>query len=124
MLSLALWLTPKAEGFNTHTELGLPPCDFFSRTGIPCPTCGCTTAVTNFAHGHLLRSFLTQPFGFLVAALATALVPLSLIGLATGKWRGPSTFWIAWHWRTWTYGGIIYILAAWGFKIWMVKSGF
>jgi hypothetical protein len=124
MLAIAVWLTPKAEGFNTHTELGLAPCEWFERTGIPCPTCGCTTAVAHFAHGHILRSFITQPFGFLVALLATALVPLTLVGVVTGKWRGPSMFWLGWHWKWWTYGGIIYLAAAWLFKICAVKMGF
>src|ERR1043165_7524101 len=82
MLGIALYLKPDPLhlGAGTHQQLGLPPCGFFQTTGIPCPTCGCTTAVTWFAHASPLKSFLTQPFGFAVALLAALLVPPSLWG--------------------------------------------
>ena len=96
MLGIGLWLSPNnnpvaggpAAGTGSHEELGLPPCGFLATTGYPCPTCGCTTAVSNFSHGHILRSFLTQPFGFAVALLAAALLSPSHCGdasVASGK---------------------------------------
>ena len=117
MLSVGFALTPNNKGVGTHHQLGLPPCGFLTATGIPCPTCGCTTAVSNFAHGRLISSFTTQPFGFLVGLLAACVVPLSLIGMATGRWLGPTPFWLSWHWRWWVYGGLMYLLVAWIFKI-------
>jgi hypothetical protein len=36
--------------------------------GLPCPTCGATTAACHLVHGNLLAAFATQPFGAAVAA--------------------------------------------------------
>jgi hypothetical protein len=124
MLSVAHFLTPDGRGMETHRQLGLPPCGFYLTTGLPCPTCGCTTAVSRFAHGQLLASFLTQPFGFLVGLLAVILVPLTAIGIVAGRWLGPSMFTLNWYWRLWLFGGMGWIAGAWIYKILIVKSGF
>jgi hypothetical protein len=29
----------------THTQLGMPPCNFVVMTGKPCPACGMTTGI-------------------------------------------------------------------------------
>ena len=60
----------------------------------------------------------------LVALVATLLTPLSVFGMATGRWIGPSVFWLSWHWRTWVYGGLAYLVLAWGYKAIMVKMGY
>jgi hypothetical protein len=123
MLGIGMWLRPDAHGTGTHQQLGLPPCGWYETWGFPCMTCGCTTAVSHFAHGQLLASFITQPFGFTVALVAAILVPLTLIGVVTGKWRGPSMFTLNWYWRYWLYGGLTILLAAWVYKVWAVKHG-
>ena len=51
MLGIGLYLKPSTKGLATHTQLGLPPCGFYTEYGWPCPTCGYTTAVTHVAHG-------------------------------------------------------------------------
>ena len=119
MMALALYLHPDpfGIGMGTHQELGLPPCGWQQHLGIPCPTCGCTTAVSYFAHAHPLKSFLTQPFGFAVALIATLLLPLTLWGIVTGQWKGPSTFKLAWYWPWWTYGSIALLALAWVYKL-------
>ena len=117
MLGMGLYLTPSADGVGTHQQLNLPPCGWLSTLGFPCPTCGCTTAVSYLSHGHLIRSFLTQPFGFTVGLLGAVLVPLTLVGMATGKWIGPSMFWLGWHWRYWVFGTLAVLILAWGYKI-------
>ena len=101
MLGVALYLRPDpfGTGTGTHQQLGLAPCNWQQTLGIPCPTCGCTTAVAYFAHAHPLKSFLTQPFGFAVALLATLLLPLTFWGLLTGQWKGPSMFTLGWYWQ-------------------------
>jgi len=113
----------KYPGTGAHEQLGLPACGMLELSGYPCPTCGCTTAVSFFAHGHLIQSFLTQPFGFAVALLAALLVPLTLIGVTTGKWVGPSMFWINWHWQYWVFGGIGTLLLGWVYKIIIIRMG-
>jgi hypothetical protein len=123
MLGIALWLKPSSHGIETHTQLGLMPCGFFRITGMPCPTCGCTTAVSHFAHGNLAMSLFTQPFGFYVALVATLMIPLTAVGIVTGRWKGPSMFWLSWYWRAWVFGSILILVASWLYKIWLIKSG-
>lgn len=67
-------LEPDAKGYDTHTQLGLQPCGWPVVHGMPCPTCGCTTAACHLVHGSFVDAFVTQPFG---AALA-------LVGLLLG----------------------------------------
>ena len=38
-------------------------------TGIPCPSCGTTTAMIEFIHGNFLSSLLINPFGLLMMAV-------------------------------------------------------
>jgi hypothetical protein len=71
VLLIAAWLRPDPRGLGTHQQLGLAACAFQERTGLPCPSCGFTTAFSYFAHGRLLASFAAQPMGALLA-LATA----------------------------------------------------
>jgi hypothetical protein len=130
MLGIGLYLTPNnnqvaggpTAGTGTHQQLGMPPCGFLQTFGYPCPTCGCTTAVSNFAHGHVLRSFLTQPFGFAVALVAFALLPLTFWGFVSGSWKGPSMFWLSWYWRTWVFGGLGILLLGWLYKIIIIRQ--
>jgi hypothetical protein len=57
------------------TDLGLPECPFRAVTGLPCPLCGSTRAVTLLAHG--------DP----AFARFNLVVPLLLIGLVlAGAW--------------------------------------
>jgi Protein of unknown function (DUF2752) len=122
MMAVGFWLQPDPRGIGSHQQLHLPPCGFYEATGYPCPTCGCTTAVSHFAHGHILASLLTQPFGFAVALLATLLIPLALIGIITGKWKGPSTFWLSWYWPTWVFSFVGILLAGWIYKVIVIRA--
>jgi len=45
-------------------------CGFKQRYGLPCPTCGMTTAVIAFARGEIMRSFYTQPAAAIFCCLA------------------------------------------------------
>ncbi|MCK5944460.1 MAG: DUF2752 domain-containing protein [Planctomycetes bacterium] len=60
---------PDTRGHGTHEKFGMEPCGWPDAYGIPCPTCGCTTAATQVVHGDLLGAFVTQPFGAMVAVL-------------------------------------------------------
>lgn len=79
VLIVAARVDPARAGMGTHLQVGLAPCGFLQRTGLPCGTCGMTTSYALFVRGNLLASAYVQPFGCL-AALATAM-----------------TFWIAAH---------------------------
>src|SRR5689334_8979719 len=55
ILITAARLHPDAHQYGTHEQLGLPPCGFLVMTGLPCPTCGMTTAFAYATHGRLLQ---------------------------------------------------------------------
>jgi hypothetical protein len=123
MLGVGLFLNPEPQGHGTHQQLGLQPCGWYQVWGFPCLTCGCTTAVSHFSHGHWVASFLTQPFGFVVALVALILVPLTGWGLATGKWKGPSMFWLNWYWTYWVFGSVALLVVSWIYKIIIARQG-
>lgn len=68
-LLIGAGLTPDPGGVGTHTQLGLQPCAFQLHTGLPCATCGMTTAFSLAAHGDLAAAFVVQPAGTLLALL-------------------------------------------------------
>jgi hypothetical protein len=78
LAGMGAFLVPSANGHGTHEQLGLPPCRMIEWFGIPCPGCGVTTSVTLAAQGHLLKAFVTQPFGIVMFALGVAALPWAL----------------------------------------------
>lgn len=91
VLGVACWLRPAAEGLGTHQRLGLPACGLMQICGIPCPSCGMTTAFAYAVRGELVHSFLTQPMGALMAVATAAIAIVSAYGLATGVSLAPLT---------------------------------
>ncbi len=75
LLSIAAWLTPSAHGVGTHRQMGYPPCAMPVVFGVPCPTCGMTTAFAHAVRGELFSAFHAQPAGLLIA-LATMVIGL------------------------------------------------
>jgi len=115
VLLTASRLEPSPFGFGTHQQLGLPACSWPSMFDIPCPSCGMTTAFAYAARGDLLTSFMTQPFGAMLA-LGTALaVVVGFFGAATGtRVAGLFSPIIS------RYGALIAVAAlllGWGYKI-------
>ncbi len=80
---IAFRLHPAPAGMGTHEQLGLPPCGFLQLTGIPCPSCGLTTAFSHIAHGHPVDAFLAQPFGVAVYVAMAWLSGYAVVAL----WR-------------------------------------
>lgn len=120
VLGIAAWLEPSGDGLGTHTQLGVPACGWVSGMGLPCPTCGMTTAFAHAADGNLLESLQCQPAGGILA-IATA---MALIGglyvLFTAQTVAPllrpvgrPAFW-------WGVGALI--LSAWLWKIAAFRS--
>lgn len=56
------WLIA-TEKINVVWWLGV--CGFKQRTGLPCPTCGMTTAAAAFVRGKIFEAFYIQPAGAL-----------------------------------------------------------
>lgn len=114
LLGVGAALTPNTAGMGTHTQMGLPPCAFEQYVGLPCSTCGMTTAVSLATHGRLGAAFATQPAGALLALSAAMLTWLSgyalwrdldLLAMLRPIWR-PATILVvgaivlaAWAWR-------------------------
>lgn len=46
----------KPRTMSTHTQLGMPPCNFVTLTGKPCPSCGMTTSFALLVRGDVLAS--------------------------------------------------------------------
>lgn len=120
LLGVAWSLKPASAGFGTHQALGLPPCSWPSRFGLPCPSCGMTTAFAYAAKGDLLASFAAQPMGCVLAILTGMVLVGSLWTLATGR-----TVWPVYE-RLWTARGLwllgLAALLAWGYKIALMRD--
>lgn len=86
VLAVARRLKPSAAGYGTHTELGLPPCNFMRFTHLPCPSCGLTTCFAWAARFQFWNAFLANPFGVIAFLFTVALIPASIFLL----WRGVS----------------------------------
>lgn len=85
LLGMAVALQPDGRGLGTHEQFGLAPCGMIAMTGLPCPTCGMTTAFAHTVRGQLVRAFIAQPTG-LALALATIVAAIgSAWTLATGR---------------------------------------
>lgn len=124
MLGIGVYVNPNPHGLSTHTQLGLPPCGFYTSTGVPCPTCGYTTAVSHVAHGQWLAAIFTQPAGAAVGFFAVVATLIGILGLATGRWFGPSLFFLSWNIRRLVMGVILLILLGWGYKVVVMSQWF
>jgi len=64
--------------YNINMGRWLGYCGFKQTYGLPCPTCGMTTAVLAFAQGNIFEAFYIQPAG---ALLCCVLVVIALSAL-------------------------------------------
>ncbi len=85
LFAVASRLEPATDGVGTHEQLGLVPCGMMMNLGVPCPTCGMTTAFAHAARGQLASAFHAQPAG-LALAIAIGLAAIAAGGtLVTGR---------------------------------------
>ena len=78
-------LKPDPRGHGTHEQLGLPPCSFMLTTGLPCPTCGMTSAFSLVVRGKVLEGIIAQPASAALCLLTIIMLPISLWTVATGR---------------------------------------
>lgn len=117
---IGCWLNPNHGPLSIERQLGTSRCGFYTRYGIPCPTCGWTTAVSHLYHGQVIQAFMTQPAGVIFGLLMLWSFSLSLGGVLVGRWLGPNLPWL-WTRRYRLIGWTVLILAvSWGYKIWAV----
>jgi hypothetical protein len=106
---------PRAEGHGTHELLGMEPCGWPALYGMPCPTCGVTTAATHLVHLDPIGAFLTQPFGAILAGFGLWLAGAACISLARGhSFVEPIA---RWNWPRLGVITSVVLLASWGYKI-------
>lgn len=120
-LLVAAMLSPSPTGMDTHRQLGLPACTWPGLFGVPCVTCGMTTAFALTVRGSVIQAFLTQPAGSLLCFAAA-------VGAVVGGWTAlsgrpvhrflsplarPRTVWVA----------ASMLVAAWAWKIAAVRGG-
>jgi len=118
VLGVARWLTPAARGYGTHTELGLPPCNFLRLTHLPCPSCGLTTCFTWAAHFHFWQAFLVNPFGVLAFFVTVSAIPTAIFllwrrisfrritesaGFTKAIYAGTALYFISWFFKLATF---------------------
>lgn len=72
VLAVAAWLEPAPRGYGTHRQFGFGKCAMLITTGLPCPTCGMTTAFAYTVRGRLISAFLVQPAGLVLALVTVA----------------------------------------------------
>jgi|GEM_PF-627787 len=85
LLVTATNLAPSRRHLGTHQQLGLPPCGFMMMTGLPCPTCGMTTAFSCAVRGQLIEAARAQVAGLVLAAGVVGTGVIAMIGVVTGK---------------------------------------
>ncbi|QDU39914.1 hypothetical protein Mal4_42680 [Maioricimonas rarisocia] len=81
---LAFWLDPDPRGYGTHTRLGLPPCSLRILFGIPCPSCGGTTAFAHFVRGQWIAAVEANVAAFVLAVTCATMIPWCWYS----AWRG------------------------------------
>jgi len=70
--------------YNLDMGRWLGYCGFKQRTGLPCPTCGMTTATLTFAQGKIWQAFYIQPACGLLCSVAVIAAILAFIVAVLG----------------------------------------
>ncbi|MBY0458584.1 MAG: DUF2752 domain-containing protein [Gemmataceae bacterium] len=70
---------------STHTQLGLPPCNFVVLTGKPCPSCGMTTSFALLVRGDVTASLRANWVGTIICTLWALTLVWSLGSALRGR---------------------------------------
>ena len=65
--------------YNIDMGRWLGYCGFKQRYGLPCPTCGMTTATLAFAQGKIFEAFYVQPAGALLCSVLVVIALLAFV---------------------------------------------
>lgn len=90
IFAIAFWLNPyDTDGtprkMATHTQLGMPPCNFVVLTGKPCPACGMTTSFALLVRGDISNSLRANWAGTMIALLWASTMVWAVSGGIAGK---------------------------------------
>lgn len=115
ILIVAARLTPSNDHLGTHRQLGLPPCGFVAITGLPCPTCGMTTAFACVTHGRLLAALRAQVAGTFLAIGTVVVGVAAAVCVVTGRY--PMLNWYRVDAARLVYWLALMLVGAWGLCI-------
>ncbi len=119
VLAVAAWLEPDPAGYGTHRQLGLSACGMMATTGVPCPTCGMTTAFCLAIRGRWIEAVKAQVAGALLVVAVGLVCAVSCSVLFTGK------VWLVNWFRvsavTLVFLSLAILLIAWIVKIQLVQ---
>lgn len=90
IFSLAGWLNPydgdgQPRKMETHRQLGLPPCSFYAKTGLPCPSCGFTTSFAFTIRLHLRNALQANSVGAILALTCLLAIPWCIASAIRGR---------------------------------------
>jgi hypothetical protein len=71
---------------ETHRQLGLPPCTFYEKTGLPCPSCGFTTSFSLTMHADPVNALRANSAGAVLAVFCLLVIPWGIISAARGRY--------------------------------------
>ncbi|AWM38267.1 hypothetical protein GobsT_36140 [Gemmata obscuriglobus] len=74
-----------AQTMSTHTQLGLPPCNFAELAGKPCPSCGMTTSFALLVRGDVLNSLRANWVGTIICVVWAATLVWTLASGIRGR---------------------------------------
>ena len=118
VLLAAAYLAPDPAGVGTTTRLGMEPCAFKTRTGLPCAGCGLTTSFNHAVRWEWLKSLWVQPLGTLLVLGTLATFWIGVLIAATGQPAHRTlTRGIAGREVRLIVGLVGFGIVAWGFKI-------
>lgn len=105
---------PDSRGYGTHEQLGMRPCGWPEHYGMPCPTCGVTTAACHLVHLHPWSALVTQPFGAALAVVGLVVLCTALSDLCRGRSFAARAYGL--ELARWVVGGVALLLLAWFYK--------
>lgn len=90
VFAAAFWINPYAPDgtprtMATHTQLGMPPCNFVVMMGKPCPACGMTTSFSLLVRGDVLASMRANWAGSVIAVLWAVMMFWALASGIAGR---------------------------------------
>jgi hypothetical protein len=121
VLVVAARLNPSRTGVGSHRQLGLQECQFESRTGLPCPTCGMTTSFAHFVRGQIVASLWVQPMATVLALMTTIAFWGGIYIAFTGRPAHRLLNLVPGKYYLWPL--LVFGVLAWAWKIWIHVSG-
>jgi len=121
VLFVAARVNPSHSGVGSHRQLGLQDCQFESRTGLPCPTCGMTTSFAHFVRGQVGASLWVQPMATVLALMTTMAfwggIYIAISGRPAHRLLNlvPAKYYL---WPLLVFG-----VLAWAWKMWIHTTG-